>query len=277
VVCASASLLDDDLTLTPFGYMPRQCVHGVGDGAHVDTLPDGSLVVMHNGVVSQIPRCHTNEHIVSRAARKGRLGLPSGWAAYANWNTPSEVTGYLGTWTVPPKPSDQQIQTLFLFTGLQNAFDLAAPQQTISIIQPVLQWGPSEAGGGSYWSIASWYVTSTGAAVYSDLKQVSSGHTIFGNMTIAGQKWDIITTDVTSKTSTSIHVNPQASELWAFVTLEVYNVESCGDYPNGSTEFKALVLTSKGQRLSPSWAVATQPGCNEAVKIVSASDVKVKF
>jgi len=278
VVCAYA-LAEDTLTLTPFGYMPRSCVHGVPDGADVDVLEDGNLQVTANSEMYHIPPCHTNAHVLARAVSKSRSALPTGWAAYAYWNTPSAITSYVGTWTVPPKPSDQDVQTLFLFTGMQNEFDFkdAAALQTISIIQPVLQWGPSEAGGGSYWSIASWYVTSTGAAVYSTLQQVSSGHTIFGNMTIVGQKWDIITVDVNTKVSTAIHVNPQASEMWAFVTLEVYNVQSCGDYPNGSTEFKSLVMSSKGQKQTPTWSVATQPGCNEAVKIVSPSDVKVKF
>jgi len=277
VVCVYAED-EETLTLTPFGYMPRSCVHGVPDGAHVDYLEDGNLKVAAKGQSYLLPPCHTNEHVLARSVAKSRSSLPTGWAAYAYWNTQSAITSYVGTWSVPPRPSDQQVQTLFLFTGLQNEFDFdASPQQTISIIQPVLQWGPSEAGGGSYWSIASWYVTSTGQAVYSTLQQVSSGHTIFGNMTIVGAKWDIITVDVNTKVSTAIHVNPGASEMWAFVTLEVYNVNSCGDYPNGSTEFKSLVMTSQGQRQTPNWSVSTQPGCNEAVKIVSTSDVKIKF
>jgi len=277
VVCAYA--WEDGMTLTPFGYMPAECVHGVEDGANIDPLEDGHLLVRSFGKMSLIPPCHTNLHVLNRAS-KNRASLPNGWAAYANWNTPSEVTSYLGTWAVPPRPTDQDVQTLFLFTGLQNAFfdfEVASPQQTVSIIQPVLQWGPSEAGGGSYWSIASWYVTSTGQAVYSTLQQVKSGDVIFGNMSISGSKWDIITTDATTRVSTAIHVNPQASEMWAFVTLEVYNVQSCGDYPNGSTEFKSLMLRSKNNRLTPSWSVATQPGCNEAVQIVNSADVKVKF
>jgi len=53
----------------------------------------------------------------------------------------------------------------------------------VSIIQPVLQWGSSAAGGGQYWAIASWFVGGA-HTVYSDLKQVSSGDTIYGNMTL---------------------------------------------------------------------------------------------
>jgi len=284
LLCLLAALVcvyawEDGMTLTPFGYMPAACVYGVGNGADVDPIDDGNLLVRSNGKMSIIPPCHTNQHVLDRAARNTRTRLPSGWAAYAMWNAPTELTSYLGTWTVPPKPADLGVQTLFLFTGMQNAFDFetASPQQTISIIQPVLQWGPSEAGGGNYWSIASWYVTSTGQAVYSTLQQVRSGDVIFGNMTIVGTKWAVISTDVTTKTSTAIHVNPGASETWAFVTLEVYNVDSCGNYPNGNTEFKNLMITHKGSKVTPTWSVATQPGCSEAVQIVNPTDVKVKF
>ena len=42
-------------------------------------------------------------------------------------------------------------QTIFLFNGIE-------PGDFSHILQPVLQWGPSAAGGGASWSVASWYV-----------------------------------------------------------------------------------------------------------------------
>ena len=56
-------------------------------------------------------------------------------------------------WTVPPAPATQNGQTIFLFPGIQNS---------TMIYQPVLQWGPSAAGGGNYWAVASWYVDGQG-------------------------------------------------------------------------------------------------------------------
>ena len=32
------------------------------------------------------------------------------------------------------------------------------PADTSAVLQPVLQWGVSAAGGGNYWAIASWYL-----------------------------------------------------------------------------------------------------------------------
>jgi len=285
IVAASILLVHADrMTLTPFGYMPASCVHGVENNAHILSVDaDQNMHVrLEDGTMKAIPPCHTNEHVISRAVTRSRrskdVTLPNGWAAYASWDSPSEIVYFNGGWTCPPVPSEQSVQTLFLFTGLQNAFDLAAdPAATVSIIQPVLQWGPSEAGGGNYWAIASWYVTSTGSAVYSTLITVSPGDAILGNMTVSNAKWDISTIQAKTNRATSIKVNPQATELWAFVTLEVYNVGDCGDYPNGSTVFSNLDVRGSSGPVTPSWGTTAQPGCSEAVQIANAKTVVVKF
>ena len=48
------------------------------------------------------------------------------------------------------------LRTIFLFNGIQNS---------TSIYQPVLQWGPSAAGGGNFWTVASWYVDGAGGTL----------------------------------------------------------------------------------------------------------------
>ena len=54
------------------------------------------------------------------------------------------------------------------------------------IYPPVLQWGPSAAGGGNYWAVASWYADGQGGqAFYSQLVQVSNpGDILVGIMTL---------------------------------------------------------------------------------------------
>jgi hypothetical protein len=54
------------------------------------------------------------------------------------------VTRFTTTWTVPAAPSTHSDQTVFLFNGIQNS---------TMIYQPVLQWGPSGAGGGNFWAV----------------------------------------------------------------------------------------------------------------------------
>ena len=49
-------------------------------------------------------------------------------------------------------------QTLFLFIGAQNIDWIppaSGPKSKFDIIQPVLQYGVSGAGGGEFWSISS--------------------------------------------------------------------------------------------------------------------------
>ena len=67
------------------------------------------------------------------------------------------------------------------------------------------------------------------------------------------------------------------TEPYAFVTLEVYTVENCGDYPNGSCDFTQLLITDGTSQVTPQWQPQTQPGCQEAIKVNSPTSVTVKF
>jgi hypothetical protein len=56
------------------------------------------------------------------------------------------------------------------------------------IIQPVLQWGPSAAGGGNYWAITNWYADGQGgAASFKPLIRVNPGDVVQGVKTCTGQ------------------------------------------------------------------------------------------
>ena len=95
----------------------------------------------------EAPRCHSpvSHNIHERVE-------PNGWAAYALWLTSTAMNWFGGYWTIPATPVQQGLQTLFLFTGFQNAY--ANERVGASIIQPVLQWGVSAAGGSKYWAIS---------------------------------------------------------------------------------------------------------------------------
>ena len=76
----------------------------------------------------------------------------SAWKAWAQASAPSggSVTSLNSTWLVPSAPTNPNGgQVLFWWNGME-------PQDTSAVLQPVLQWGPSAAGGGNYWAIASW-------------------------------------------------------------------------------------------------------------------------
>jgi hypothetical protein len=271
-VCALAIGHRPPLGLTPVGYMPHECIHHAGEGAEVQTHPDGHFTLHHNDGRK------TMTTDACRTAIAKLQSLPNGWTAYTYVSTPKNLafSSYLGTWNVPAAPSVQDQQTLFTFTGLQNGYT-SAPPGGISIIQPVLQYGPSEAGGGSYWSIASWYVSDSGA-VYSTLQTVSTGDSIFGNMTLLKDgKWYIATNSKQTGKSTSINVRVTTPELWAFVTLEVYSIQSCNDFPKGAISYSGLSMTHLTSPINPKWQTESQNDCNERVTVNSPSSVTLTF
>jgi len=277
LVTAVALVMAEEMVLTPGGHRPASCVHAIDSySEYAQHHDDGSLSIFRFKPESN--EYFVRDHFPPCASSNGTkgLGLPNGWAAYTVWQAGITMDSYGGYWTVPPTPTDQALQTLFLFTGFQNSF--LASGAGVSIIQPVLQWGKSAAGGGAYWAIASWFVSSSNA-VYSQILKVAVGDTILGNMTLdaANSKWTISTNDTTLGISTPLTVQTGVAEIDAFVTLEVYGVTSCGDYPNGSDTFTGLYITANGAQVTPNWVVETEPGCSEAVTVLSPSQVKIIF
>jgi len=170
-------------------------------------------------------------------------------------------------------------QTLFLFTGLQDNFGLDKARKDIpsvtNIIQPVLQFGTSEAGGGDYWAMASWYVDSNMNAYYSALTKTMAGHGILGTMyKNAMGSWAIATIDTTTNQVTTLNIATNTTEPWAFVTLEVYSVNTCNEYPTGSVTFDSLMFSPNFQA---SWTSQVSPGCQENVNINSPVSVTIDF
>jgi hypothetical protein len=267
---------NDGWSLTPSGWRPTVCTHGPIPEGHI--LVDVELFTYlreeaTGKIVKTFPPCSENAGLPHPDTKP----LPSGWAAYAwSFHAGGSLTSFNGSWTVPPVPSDQGSQTLFLFTGFQNAFN--TPANVTNIIQPVLQWGSSAAGGAEYWAIASWYVDSLGNAFWSTLTKTQSGNTIQGNMWVNGAAnsgtWTIQTIDATASKPTSLKIATNTTEPYAFVTLEVYTVSNCGEYPTGADTFGNFVFSPS---FNPQWKTVATPGCEESVKVNSPTSVTVNF
>ena len=184
----------------------------------------------------------------------------NGWiedAHYANcwWIFCAFQSSMQGEWEVPSAPTTQSSQTVFLFPGLE-------PSSTSWIIQPVLEWGSSCAGGGSYYSIDSFAVSGKpcSTAVWGYLQSVSSGDILLGTMKLTMtcfwffgciHNWRITTADLNSGAFSSLTTSsPPAGMTDAYVTLESYSVTSCSEYPaNGSTPFRSMSVSSG----TPGW------------------------
>jgi hypothetical protein len=170
-------------------------------------------------------------HPASFAPRPRIPGIPdTGWIENAQWRNGSTepIIYFSTTWAVPPPPSSSDNQTIFLFNGMQ-------PDSGAHILQPVLQWGSSAAGGGDYWSITNWYADGQGgAAAFKPLIQVQPGDVLRGVMSCTGQSGAKFNYKSSFVGYPAVDVaQTDADELtWAFETLECYSLTRCSDYPD---------------------------------------------
>lgn len=249
--------------LTPAGCAPLSCIHVLNDAyASITRLSDGdTLVTFSNGQQETFPPCMAPSPKINT----------NGWVEAAYDNT--LIKQVSGKYLVPKAPTHNDDQTIFMFTGSENE-----PQT--DIIQPVIQWGSSAAGGGAYWALASWYVGNN--YFVSKLIDINVGDMIYGIQTSShcnktgGCDWVITGKDVTKGTSTTLKYNGLDAQEHAVVTLEVYGVLECADYPaSGSTTFHDLKV-DKG---TPSWVgtIFQNDGCGENVTIVNDQTVTLSY
>jgi hypothetical protein len=260
-----------DSVLTPVGWVHKSQVHHVetgeylsGDGNRLRKYDRQGKVVADYGVIEQksgnTPFYPNN----AKASGKDIFPLGSGWITYTYWtNSSATPISYFNTnWTVPPAPAVNSGQTIFLFNGLQNANN---------ILQPVLQWGPSAAGGGNYWAIANWYVGNN--TVYSNLIPVTSGTNLQGIMSLIGGSGSTYsyTSAFAGYPSITLTVNNIPKLYWAAESLEAYGVASCSNYPNtAKTRLSAIELRVGSLQAPLSWGVANAvTDCGQHATVVS--------
>lgn len=256
-----ATTVDKDLVLTPGGWRPSSKVGRVSPGEHIG---------VNNGRLSRIDNTtgQVNRDFGTIETNNARQILPlgSGWITYTYWSNPSStpITYFASNFTVPPAPATSNGQTIFLFPGLQNSS---------SILQPVLQWGPSAAGGGNYWAIANWYVSSNGSALFSNLIRVNPGTVLKGIMTQTGTTGSNYnyTSAFSGYSSITLTVNNIQKLYWAAESLEAYNVVVCSDYPNtAKTRFSAIELHVGSGQAPLSWNVANAvTDCGQHATVVT--------
>jgi hypothetical protein len=254
-----------DIVLTPGGFRHRSLVHAVGEGEALFAMDRfvQKLDLSSNALIDMAE--------IAVLAPEEVPALGSGWITYAFWNngTGKAITSFGTTWIVPDAPSAQDGQTIFLFNGIENY------GQNFGILQPVLQWGTSAAGGGPYWSIASWYVTSGGQAFHTNLIPVNAGDTLIGVMTLTGQSGGLFnyTSEFQGISGTSLPVQNIAELLWCNETLEAYSVNQCADYPASDMTVLASISIETGS-FSPSlnWTpVNSIQDCGQHTVVVSNS------
>jgi hypothetical protein len=260
-----ASVASSDLVITPAGLMPKSTVHYVGPGYHL-SIENGRLQKFETksgrfiedfGQVTITPSHHSTE--------------AQGWIAYAFWNnTASAITSFTTDWVVPKVPSNQGSQTLFLFNGMQDG-----TTRRSYIIQPVLQWGPSAAGGGKYWAITNWYVSSH-QAFFGSLVEVNPGNALEGAIketAVSGNYYNYNSSFTGYASVSSLQVNNVPQAFWAAESLESYGVTDPSTMypPNSDIAMKAIQILQGSTNASISWTPVQQV-IGSAQKAVVVSD-----
>ena len=197
----------------------------------------------------------------------------SGWIAYSYWsNTGTAVTNFTTSWIVPSVPSNKSSQTIFLFNGMQDGLT-----STSYIIQPVLQWGPSAAGGGKYWAITNWYVSSS-QAFFGSLVTVSAGTSLTGVMketAVSGSNYSYNSSFTGYSSASALQVNNVPQAYWCAETLESYGVTTPSTMypPNTDVALKSIQILKGSANASIHWstAQAVSGSAQKAVVVSNAS------
>jgi len=258
----------------PGGFAHESCINAFDD-THItidhDKEDEHLIVTLSNGDRINIPHCpfpffRNNDRF---SPYHGEA-----WKTYAQYETSgTPVTSLTGQWTVPPQPTQADSQILYFWNGIE-------PTDNSQVLQPVLQWGATPAGGGNYWGIASWYVGSGGVAV-SSLIATNTGDVITGTMNILSNGTWEVRAAVGSHNSTLLSVTPNEKDyVYAYEVLEAYTLSSCQDYPpTGVVAFTEIAVEVGGSPVTPTWTPMQQQPitCNEITKVISTSAVDITF
>ncbi len=257
-----------DYVITPFGYFHASCVKQLAKG---DAVRQDANAVQHaDGSFEDVRPC-AHPQFNPKGELTANNGTPvkqptigHAWIEYSSVTTGTSFGELVAEWTVPPTPSINNGQTVYLFPGMEDY------AHVVSIIQPVLGWNSDFYAA---WGIASWNCCVAGNAFEATPTRVNPGDTIYGAMwdtcaagTLSCPTWDILTYDLsTGHYSEMLNTSSYGQTFnWAFAgALEVYNIYQCGNYPpSNSTSFHNLYLynDSFGLIPSPNWSVSNISG-----------------
>ncbi len=264
-----------DLVSTPNGLYHRNCVYAIPEGATIK----GGVIVSRDGSTSVVPTClqpgPVSVGMTPLGAQRNSIVPPGigAWAVSAkaaSYQGTGRTIRYLGArWIVPEIPGTYGGSTSvnYLFPGAVNS------ASTPTIVQPVLQYGVSYAGGGQYWSIAPWMCGAI--CVHGALQTVSVGDVIGGTVYAtscgAGKcDWTISVVDSTHSAFSTMFVpsgalNSSGQTDDNYVNpvggaFEFYNQSTCANLTGGPHVFSQIAFRDNtGTAMNPSWSINIDP------------------
>ncbi|KAJ7440161.1 hypothetical protein FB451DRAFT_141382 [Mycena latifolia] len=221
-----------EMVLTPSGYRPKANVHAIPAGGSLAHVGNEIHVLAADGTVVHVATAGAPQEARAAVAREN-----FGWIGFAIYTGTAPITSLTTKWTVPPVPATDNGQTVFLFNAL------APTGGSSAILQPVLQYGRSNAGGGPYWALASWYVDADNT-FFTPLVNTTVGATLTGVVTLTGQNGTAYSynSQFAGVPETSLDVSSARLLSSATETLEAYSITASSDYPTGATVFSEINL-----------------------------------
>jgi hypothetical protein len=266
----------DELVRAPGGRLVRRrCVLEVADDEIV--TPGG--IDSPRGFRAAPTDCDVP--VLAPLAAAGPIAQTDGWAVSRQSVVSSWLRAMTVNWTVPPSPHYGSSQTIFLFPGSQGHSATGT-----SILQPVLQWGPSAIGGGQYYAIACWYISSKGTLYHSAVRQVWAGQALAsyarGDNCSTGGSCDWVCTVSGNGGSSTLTLNDVVERQDSAIggALEIYNVQSCSYLPGGggSTSFWRIKVYDRSlSEWGMSWTQYKGPFSPDCGYSSSASTGKSSF
>ncbi|TDL20800.1 hypothetical protein BD410DRAFT_357725 [Rickenella mellea] len=280
-ISSGARLPGVETVLTPAGRVPKSKVHFVPKGARVHRTTDSIQIIGADGkVIHSTPVSKPNSTHISTPAVVTTEDITSGWNAYT-WceSDPDDwpITNFSTAWAVPDAPSTYDDQGIFIGNILST-------DDSTAMLEPTLQYGESAAGGGEYWSIASWYFDGD-EAYYSTLVEVSSGTLLTGIMQLTDfdedYDWDTDTTTITfywnctfsGYPDTSYDISTTEEFIYALEGLETYDCTQDSDLPSGTTKMESIYLQAGFYCPSLSWN--TQDDATDDIDVEVVTDGSV--
>ncbi|KAH9484067.1 hypothetical protein JR316_0003547 [Psilocybe cubensis] len=253
---ANVTVSDDDIMKTPMGPVSRKNTHYVPDGAHIRHNNSNVDIVWPNGtVISSTPTSGSSRNASQYIGRFAPRGVDEGDVVFAYFKNDkiSPFANFSTIWDVPTPPVNSDGQVLYMYNALvSNEFD--------AMLQPVLQYGISAAGGGNFWAVSSWYLVNSDV-FYTNLTAVPSNQTLGGFINIDNitTTSDAVTTYYysclfTGVPGTAMSVSVNKELVYAYEAFGVDSISGPSDLPKGRTTMRNVnIFTLDGKDANAAW------------------------
>lgn len=224
--------------------------NGVRPQDRILILKPNEDVVQSNGSVGAIHRKSKKKRFLHNDTNE-LAQYASNWITYASWSNGQPISSFRASWRVPSAPHQVDGQVIFLFIGLQDA---AGTQ----IVQPVLQWGKTDYGGGNGWFVGSWLAGHNGQAAVTPMTPVAPDTQLFAEIdyTRPGPNNTFCyKTGFSGFNQSGLSAAGIESRLTEVsIVLESYGVQFPGDYPPEQlTSFGSIAVAINGALATPAW------------------------